>query len=177
MYVYLIQSGKDKKDPVKIGYSSDPEKRIKTLQTGNPKPLRLLMKIKCNSVKHARDLERALHEMLKGQNVLLEWFRLNRSNVMKMLNSFANNKDFHQVEDMEGLFSYEELSVKGRIANATKGRDKVIKEMENCIKRRKLECGIMYQLLSDRGLSTKETKEIIEGEIGTRQDFAISHLK
>ena len=49
MYVYLIQSGKKKSDPVKVGYSKNPEARIKTLQTGNPKILRLLMKIKCNS--------------------------------------------------------------------------------------------------------------------------------
>ena len=172
MYVYLIQSGKKKSDPVKVGYSKNPEARIKTLQTGNPKLLRLLMKIKCNNDAHARRLERTLHEMLKGQNVLLEWFKLNRCNVMKMLNAFANNEGFHQVEDMEGIFSYEELSTKDKIAKATKGRDKNIKEMELCIKRRKLECGIMYRLLSERGLHTKDTKDIINSELGTRECFA-----
>ena len=69
MYVYIIQSGKTKKSPVKIGMSDDPEKRIKQLQTGNPQVLRIIISIKCNSRKRAFELERTLHRMLSRNNI------------------------------------------------------------------------------------------------------------
>lgn len=174
MYVYLIQSGDKKSDPVKVGYSKNPENRIKNLQTGNPKVLRLLMKIKCNSNGHARRLEKSLHEMLKGQNILLEWFKLNRCNVMKMLNAFANNKDFEQVQDMEGLFSYEELTVKNKVKKAVKGRDKNIKQMQEAINRRKLESALLYRLIYESaGLSSKEIMKLMYDELGPREDLSL----
>ena len=58
MYVYLIKAGHKKTDPVKVGYSKDPEGRLKSLQTGNHEKLQLFMKIKCNDEKHARRLEK-----------------------------------------------------------------------------------------------------------------------
>jgi hypothetical protein len=98
MYVYLIQAGKKKLDPVKVGYSRDPESRLKTLQTGNPVALRILMKIKCNDEAHARRLESTLHEMLGHQNIHYEWFKLKSSHVMKMLTAFANDEKFDQIQ-------------------------------------------------------------------------------
>jgi len=130
MYVYLIQSGKKKTDPVKVGFSKDPETRIKTLQTGNPVKLELIMKIKCNNEKHARTLEKALHEMLGTQNVYLEWFRLKKTHIMKMLTAFANNESFDQVKHAEKLQHYSSMPGDISLRKKYRGLLKQHKEME-----------------------------------------------
>jgi hypothetical protein len=57
----------------KIGYSTNPRKRVAELQTGNPRPLRLhLMKPGTEAD------ERAIHMKYIDDNVLQEWFRLTK---------------------------------------------------------------------------------------------------
>ena len=83
MYVYIMQSGCKRNHPIKIGMSDCPEKRLLQLQTGNPVELRLLLSIKCKSRKHAFELEKTLHEILKGKKILNEWFRVMKSKIFK----------------------------------------------------------------------------------------------
>lgn len=67
--VYLVQAG-PRGGPVKIGYSRTPLKRIRKMQTGNPRRLRLLAVID-----GPRSLERRIQETFKLDRVNGEWFR------------------------------------------------------------------------------------------------------
>lgn len=72
-YIYCIAEkgvGGFYGSPVKIGYSVKPEARPAELQTGNPRPLKLL-----GQIKGTRATERALHEKYINQNLVGEWFR------------------------------------------------------------------------------------------------------
>ena len=54
----------------KVGFSTNPPKRVAELQTGNPRPLRLLY------MKPGTEAdEKAIHQRHIDQNVLQEWFR------------------------------------------------------------------------------------------------------
>lgn len=67
-FVYFIQSGAG---PIKIGFTvGDPIDRMKTLQTGSPKTLRLLAAIKATP-----QMERFLHKALRRHRLRGEWFR------------------------------------------------------------------------------------------------------
>jgi hypothetical protein len=67
-YVYFIREGSD--GPVKIGWTfADPSMRLKTLQTGNSKPLVLLQYIP-GTVK----TERSIQRLFDDQWILGEWF-------------------------------------------------------------------------------------------------------
>jgi hypothetical protein len=65
--IYFIKA----KNTVKIGYSANPEKRIKELQTGNPEKLELLLTIPGN-----RETEAAFHTYFDRARLEGEWFRL-----------------------------------------------------------------------------------------------------
>lgn len=69
-YIYVVGSGA-LGDPVKIGWSRTPEKRVRQLQTGSPQALRLLHK-------HPgpKDLEAFLHAEFADLRMQGEWFRI-----------------------------------------------------------------------------------------------------
>lgn len=74
-YVYLIVEDRPggALEFGKIGYSTNPQKRVAELQTGNPRTLRLLY------MKPGTEAEeRRIHQKHIKQNVLQEWFRLTR---------------------------------------------------------------------------------------------------
>jgi Meiotically up-regulated gene 113 len=74
-YVYLIVEDRPggALEFGKIGYSTNPRKRVAELQTGNPRTLRLLY------MKPGTEAEeRRIHQKYIKQNVLQEWFRLTR---------------------------------------------------------------------------------------------------
>lgn len=130
MYVYLIKAGHKKTDPVKIGYSKDPEDRLKSLQTGNPIKLQLYMKIKCNDEAHARRLERTLHEMLGTQNLRNEWFRLKYTQIPTLLEKFANNEAYDQIEYTKNLTQYSSTPGDKKARKKHKALKHHLREME-----------------------------------------------
>lgn len=79
-YVYLITEARDGGGLVygKIGYSTNPEKRLAELQTGNPRKLILLY-----SMKGTEADERRLHAKYAPQNVLQEWFRITKELILE----------------------------------------------------------------------------------------------
>ena len=80
--VYLISEvGSDR---VKIGYATNVSARLHTLQTGNPRKLRLSM-----SFASGRDIERALHEAFKASAVGLEWFDDQHGIIRRVFETFA----------------------------------------------------------------------------------------
>lgn len=71
-WIYVIG---DTASPYKIGFTKDPDKRLKTLQTGNPKKLQIHYKeqINENEVKY---IEKQIHNELKRKQVSGEWFNI-----------------------------------------------------------------------------------------------------
>lgn len=71
MYLYIIGNSTDRQ---KIGFSADVEKRLKSLQTGNPDKLFIHHKILCNG--NHREMERKIHNELSYKRLSGEWFNL-----------------------------------------------------------------------------------------------------
>lgn len=67
MAVYFISDG----EFVKIGYSVNPEERLGGIQTGSPKPLRLIA-----SMPGDAELEQAFHQQFSKYRTVGEWFEI-----------------------------------------------------------------------------------------------------
>lgn len=57
-------------EPHKIGYSKNPDSRLKQVQTGHPKPLSIAWKARATV-----GVERAIHDSLAPSRMAGEWFR------------------------------------------------------------------------------------------------------
>lgn len=77
-YVYLISDINSY--TYKIGISNNPEKRIKSLQTGNEKLLKIIHKVYCENY---NEVETALHNQYKFLKINGEWFELSKNDVEK----------------------------------------------------------------------------------------------
>ena len=75
-YVYLISDYNSYS--YKIGISNNPEKRLKSLQTGNEKNLKIIHKILCENYS---DVERALHNKYSFSKINGEWFELTQEDI------------------------------------------------------------------------------------------------
>ena len=76
-YVYFIQQNeKGDNSPVKIGFSKDPDKRLKELQTGNPCRLKLCLSLPYDDEREAQLMERCLHDVgaRRFRRLSGEWF-------------------------------------------------------------------------------------------------------
>jgi hypothetical protein len=65
--IYFIQRGED--GPIKVGTSTDPVERLRSLQTSNAEPLTLLGFMPGGSLE-----ERAIHALLEDGRLEGEWF-------------------------------------------------------------------------------------------------------
>jgi predicted GIY-YIG superfamily endonuclease len=73
VYVYFVSQQRDGR--VKIGVSSDPDRRVKEMQTGNAKPLTVIARFPFPNRASAMAIERELHEKYSRFRVSGEWFR------------------------------------------------------------------------------------------------------
>lgn len=75
-YVYFIQQDRHANGPVKIGYSSDPENRCKSLQTANSRKLKICFSLPFDTESMAREAERTFHYLARKKHRHLEgeWF-------------------------------------------------------------------------------------------------------
>jgi len=69
-WIYIIG---DTESPYKIGFTKDPEKRLSTLQTGNPKKLTIHYKEQINE-NEVKFIEKQIHKELKRKKISGEWF-------------------------------------------------------------------------------------------------------
>lgn len=69
-WVYVMSDG----EFLKIGYSKNPQKRIKAIQSGNPKQLKIPIKWKVVGRNNAKKLESALHKRYGKLRKKGEWF-------------------------------------------------------------------------------------------------------
>jgi len=74
-YIYVICEHTEGVTPVKIGFSANPEKRLKQLQTGQSNQLVLFHKEEVPA-QNVRALERVIHQELRHRKSRGEWFNL-----------------------------------------------------------------------------------------------------
>ncbi|WP_181154232.1 GIY-YIG nuclease family protein [Nostoc sp. 'Peltigera membranacea cyanobiont' N6] len=60
---------------IKIGRATDVEKRLQSLQTSSPVPLKILKTIPIDSIKKAQEVETYLHTKFRHLKMSGEWFR------------------------------------------------------------------------------------------------------
>lgn len=76
MFIYLVKQ--TDADLYKIGVSSEPEKRLKSLQTANGALLELINKV---SVDFGYKVEKAIHNHFRSKKTMGEWFILTEEDV------------------------------------------------------------------------------------------------
>lgn len=81
MFLYVIGTNGCKQ---KIGFSENVEKRLATLQTGNPDKL-FIHHTEAVPKDRVRLLERKIHKELRHQRLEGEWFNLDASEAKSML--------------------------------------------------------------------------------------------
>jgi predicted GIY-YIG superfamily endonuclease len=84
-YVYIIQNAKGH---CKIGFSRDPERRLKEMQTANSRKLKIKKVWKFYSKKKAREIEREAHsrfENFKSESEG-EWFEVSCKKAKNYIN-------------------------------------------------------------------------------------------
>ena len=74
-YVYLAQHVHTTHKPFKVGVARNVDRRLETLQTGNPYELAIIAKLGPFSRLQAYETERRLHRRLKNFKIRGEWFR------------------------------------------------------------------------------------------------------
>ncbi len=81
VYVYIIEN--TYLHDTKIGISNKPEKRIRQLQTGSSRPLKIRHIIKFNTRYEATKVEEALHKKYSKHRLTGEWFDIDYRKVIK----------------------------------------------------------------------------------------------
>ena len=81
-FLYLIQH-KNLSEYTKIGYTTDIEKRIKSLQIASPTGINLIYLVESD---YAFKMEQALHKRYSSKNSNLEWFKLSDNDIKTIIN-------------------------------------------------------------------------------------------
>jgi predicted GIY-YIG superfamily endonuclease len=82
-YIYVISCASSDEAPCKIGISDNPEKRVKQLQTGHPKKLKIKY---TKELDNARLYEKRLHKDMSYLRSHGEWFNLSVSEAIEQIN-------------------------------------------------------------------------------------------
>lgn len=69
-YVYFIQMDDNHTNPIKIGFSQEPKKRLKILDYNSPYGLKMI-----GYIDGDRKLEKEIHKKFKKYNIRGEWFQ------------------------------------------------------------------------------------------------------
>lgn len=80
-FLYLIQH-KEITEYTKIGYTTDIDKRIKSLQTASPTGINLIYLVESD---YAYQMEQSLHKQYSSKNSNLEWFKLNETDIKNVI--------------------------------------------------------------------------------------------
>lgn len=90
--IYFIRTI-EKEPLLKIGMTSDVDRRISELQTGSGKRLELVGTLACRGLEHARQVEVRAHKAMRRSHQRGEWFRFGykeRMAVRRMLDGSAD---------------------------------------------------------------------------------------
>ena len=105
--IYFIS---DEKGSIKIGVASDIEKRLSSLQTGNPNPLKVKRLIRIKGV-NDYEAERALHDHFKEYQLTGEWFK---EDAVKDLLSMNDEEATTFIRDLNKRFLHGEVITWGK---------------------------------------------------------------
>ena len=95
-WLYFIQDGPD--GPVKIGRATDVRRRMRSLRSGNPRPLKLLA-----AVEGGAELETHVHRRLARARLgKSEWFRT--APVMAFLRRYGVTENLREGDDFEATY-------------------------------------------------------------------------
>ena len=86
-YIYVIctMNGKAPCQPVKVGISSNPSKRIGAIRTASAYDLRIAANFKLPSRDIARELEQKFHSLQNRHRLHGEWFALKPTDALEAL--------------------------------------------------------------------------------------------
>lgn len=82
MYIYIIGNNESQQ---KIGFAKNPEKRLKSLQTGNSQKLYLHHTVKVPEEK-VKILEKKIHHEINHKRIKGEWFNISSEQAKLILN-------------------------------------------------------------------------------------------
>jgi len=82
MAVYFFGEDENNCSPIKIGFTNDLRRRMRTLQTGNPLELKLLGWIVSDD---DSELERDLHQRFESRRSRGEWFHIEPADILSIL--------------------------------------------------------------------------------------------
>ena len=132
MYVYFIKSGNKAKAPIKIGISDLPEKRILSLQVGNPDLLTLICKIKIKDRRNAEYIENIIHRKFRKQHIRGEWFKGHKINIKEALLLIDPSVNLGEVK-VTGIHGTKKDAAIKNIQNQNKNLKERLKSMEAAI--------------------------------------------
>jgi hypothetical protein len=96
-FIYVIQSGDN---TLKIGKANDVRKRARALQTAHPFQLRVLRKFEVGAA-DVLPLEKEIHKRLKEYRLHGEWFRVQPSIAIRVIEMCSNGLQRQQVQLVE----------------------------------------------------------------------------
>jgi len=161
-FVYIIKAGSGYKSPIKVGVTDNVHKRMKQLQTGNPKELMLVMRFECNDRRHAFTLEKTIHETLEGRRLCGEWFEVTKSKIMKVINNLGNDQEIESLSKEMCLFQRDGVSLdySSRLKKTIKSRDVEVADLQRALLDAKKIRRAYFDRLLELGCSHQEIKQI-----------------
>jgi hypothetical protein len=98
--LYII--GASAAGPLKIGIGRDPSRRLRELQTGNPKRLRVLYAR--TSLSNAASAESLTHQRLRALRILGEWFDVSLPEAISAIEAVADSTITEQSNGYKTIF-------------------------------------------------------------------------
>lgn len=101
-YIYII-AHRDAEErhvgPVKVGISKTPDKRLLSLQTGNPRRLAMFFRFATPEQEIAAYMERAFHEINRDHRLEGEWFDLSPKTALLFMSAYLSEMLRMQIGD------------------------------------------------------------------------------
>ena len=92
-FIYIISNVTD----FKVGFSKDPKRRVKQLQTGNPLKLELKHTVQIEEAP-VHILEKIMHHILKNKHMSGEWFSADLEEIKSLLGYVKIRYDNEETE-------------------------------------------------------------------------------
>jgi len=97
MFIYVMEAKYAGLCFYKVGITSNPNERLKTVQTSCIFPLEMIFE---ERVEHAREVEKEAHLVMKNRNTSGEWFAVEKNDVVQLIkdliSSTPSNFDFQR---------------------------------------------------------------------------------
>ena len=118
------------------------------------------MHFECNNRAHAFHLEKTIHHILKGQRLFGEWFKVNRGNLMKMLNNMGSKEEIESIVQEMDLYDRHGNQTSGsmvaKLKRTVESRDREIEELKRAVQTGKERRKLYADELIKRGMEHRE---------------------